>query len=86
MNECIGPHESENTQPLGELFLQFLEYYSNFNYSEFAISVRTGSILPIEVCKQAKAIKNEIFHWKELCIEGKFVFICSIFYSYSYPS
>lgn len=71
MNECIGPYESDNSQTLGELFLQFLEYYSNFNYSQYAISIRTGSVLPIEICRQAKTIKNDIHQWKELCIEGK---------------
>lgn len=30
MNEDLEPFYSENTQSLGELFLKFLEYYSNF--------------------------------------------------------
>lgn len=30
MNEDIEPYQSDNKQMLGELFLQFLEYYSNF--------------------------------------------------------
>lgn len=30
MNEDMEPYYSENTQSLGELFLKFLEYYSNF--------------------------------------------------------
>lgn len=70
MSELIGPYESDNTQTIGELFLQFLEYYSNFDYSQYAISIRTGSVLPIEVCRQAKTAKNDIHQWKELCIEG----------------
>lgn len=71
-HEDIGPYESQNMQTLGELFLNFLEYYSNFDYTQYAISVRTGSILPIEVCRQAKSIKNDIHQWKELCIEEPF--------------
>ncbi|XP_073834169.1 uncharacterized protein [Musca autumnalis] len=72
MNETIGPYESKNTQTLGELFLDFLEYYSNFDYSQNAISVRTGGILPINVCRTAKSLKNDIHQWKELCIEEPF--------------
>lgn len=30
MNEDLEPYYSENAQPLGELFLRFLEYYSHF--------------------------------------------------------
>lgn len=32
MCEELDPYESKNTQPVGELFLMFLEYYSNFRY------------------------------------------------------
>ncbi|XP_037916548.1 homeobox protein 2-like isoform X1 [Hermetia illucens] len=72
MNEEIEPYASQNTQTLGELFLQFLEYYSNFDYSQYAISIRTGTVLPIEICRQAKTSKNDIRQWKELCIEEPF--------------
>ncbi|KAL9882315.1 uncharacterized protein ACN427_010194 isoform 2-T7 [Glossina fuscipes fuscipes] len=72
MNETIGPYESKNTQTLGELFLYFLEYYSCFDYSQFAISVRTGGLLPINVCRTAKSLKNDIHQWKALCIEEPF--------------
>lgn len=30
MNEELPPYTSDNKQTLGELFLLFLEYYSNF--------------------------------------------------------
>ncbi|KAM7346995.1 uncharacterized protein ACRADG_006689 isoform 2-T4 [Cochliomyia hominivorax] len=72
MNETIGPYESKNTQTIGELFLYFLEYYSCFDYAQFAISIRTGGLLPINVCRTAKSIKNDIHQWKELCIEEPF--------------
>ncbi|XP_059224181.1 poly(A) RNA polymerase gld-2 homolog B [Stomoxys calcitrans] len=72
MNETIGPYESKNSQTIGELFLNFLEYYSNFDYSQHAISVRTGGILPINACRTAKSLKNDIHQWKELCIEEPF--------------
>lgn len=32
MNEELPSFNSENKQTLGELFLGFLEYYSNFEY------------------------------------------------------
>lgn len=72
MNETIAPFDSQNNQTLGQLFLEFLQYYSNFNYSQFAISIRTGALIPIEYCRQAKSIKNDIHQWKELCIEEPF--------------
>ncbi|XP_036345463.1 poly(A) RNA polymerase gld-2 homolog A-like [Rhagoletis pomonella] len=62
MNETIGSYESKNTQSIGELFL----------YAQFAISIRTGGILPINVCRLAKSSKNDIHQWKELCIEEPF--------------
>lgn len=64
--------KSENTQPLGELFLRFLDYYSNFNFSRNAISVRTGGVLLIEECKNVKSAKNDPNHWQTLCIEEPF--------------
>lgn len=53
-----------------------------FSYTQYAISVRTGGLLPINVCRTAKSIKNDIHQWKELCIEGKFIFI--IFFKHLY--
>ncbi|KAG5673042.1 hypothetical protein PVAND_003120 [Polypedilum vanderplanki] len=66
--------QSENQQSLGELFLRFLDYYSNFNYLRNAISIRTGGILPIEECKNVKNLKNDPNHWQTLCIEEPFDF------------
>lgn len=39
----------------------------HFRFERFAISVRTGGLLPIEECRN---FKNET-DWKQLCIEGK---------------
>ena len=72
MNEKLDPYNSQNNQSLGQLFLEFLHYYSNFNYSQYAISIRTGALIPIEYCRQAKSLKNDIHQWKELCIEEPF--------------
>lgn len=46
MNEDIEPYQSDNKQQLGELFLQFLEYYSNFKW---VLGVR--SICPSETVR-----------------------------------
>lgn len=70
--ETMKPYKSDNKQTLGELFYQFLVYYSNFDYTQYAISVRTASVLPIEECRQARSYKNDPHQWKQLCIEEPF--------------
>ncbi|XP_070136992.1 poly(A) RNA polymerase gld-2 homolog A [Drosophila bipectinata] len=72
MNEVMGPYQSENTQSLGELMLSFLHYYSIFEYGKYAISIRVGGVLPVEVCRASNAPKNDIHQWNELCIEEPF--------------
>ncbi|EDV54186.1 poly(A) RNA polymerase gld-2 homolog A [Drosophila erecta] len=72
MNEVMAPYQSENSQSLGELLLNFLHYYSVFEYGKYAISIRVGGVLPIEVCRAATAPKNDIHQWNELCIEEPF--------------
>lgn len=64
--------QSENSRPIGELFLRFLDYYSNFDYERNAISVRTGGTLPIEQCRFQPSPKNDSSHWQTLCIEEPF--------------
>ncbi|KAK6171975.1 hypothetical protein SNE40_018389 [Patella caerulea] len=62
--------ETKNNQSLGELFLGFLDYYSNkFDYENFAISVRLGSKIPKRVIAQQT---DNIRQWKYLCIEEPF--------------
>ncbi|CAH1992040.1 unnamed protein product [Acanthoscelides obtectus] len=65
---------SDNSMSLGELLTGFLQYYSTFNYNEYAISVRTGCRLPIDECRFQKAPKNDPHQWKYLCIEEPFDF------------
>lgn len=38
--------KSKNTSTVPELFCQFLEYYSNFNFAENMITLKTTEILP----------------------------------------
>lgn len=64
--------KSDNTMCIGELLVGFFEYYSVFNYNEFAISVRAGTKLPIDECRFVKAPKNDPHQWKYLCIEEPF--------------
>uniref|UniRef100_A0A182VXN9 PAP-associated domain-containing protein n=1 Tax=Anopheles minimus TaxID=112268 RepID=A0A182VXN9_9DIPT len=63
--ERIDPHQSENKDNLGELLLKFFKYYAEFDYANFAISVRTGSILPISNCEwhgtEQFGIRNYLF-------------------------
>ncbi|XP_055606068.1 poly(A) RNA polymerase gld-2 homolog B-like [Uranotaenia lowii] len=70
--EAMEPYKNDNTQTIGELFLQFLEYYANFDYSLYAISVRTASVIPIESARVARSYKNDPHHWRQLCIEEPF--------------
>lgn len=72
MNEVMAPYQSDNSQTLGDLLLSFLHYYSVFDYGKYAISIRVGGVLPIEVCRAATAPKNDIHQWNELCIEEPF--------------
>ncbi|XP_020813312.1 poly(A) RNA polymerase gld-2 homolog A [Drosophila serrata] len=72
MNEVMGPYPSDNTQSLGDLLVGFLHYYSVFEYGKYAISIRVGGVLPVEVCRASKAPKNDIHQWNELCIEEPF--------------
>uniref|UniRef100_A0A6P4ECC4 Poly(A) RNA polymerase gld-2 homolog A n=1 Tax=Drosophila rhopaloa TaxID=1041015 RepID=A0A6P4ECC4_DRORH len=72
MNEVMAPYQSENTQSLGELLLSFLHYYSVFEYGKYAISIRVGGVLPVEICRASTAPKNDIHQWNELCIEEPF--------------
>lgn len=64
--------KSDNEMSLGELLIGFLQYYTFFDYSTFAISVRTGSRLPIDECRYARSLKNDPHQWKFLCIEEPF--------------
>lgn len=44
------------------------------SYSQLAISVRVGTCLLIEECRQVRSPKNDPHHWKNLCIEEPFDF------------
>lgn len=72
ITEELPPFHSDNTQSLGELFLGLLRYYAQFDYDNFAISVREGCKLPKEECRFARSVKNDIGQWKLLCIEEPF--------------
>ncbi|CAG9772578.1 unnamed protein product [Ceutorhynchus assimilis] len=70
----LDEFQSFNTQSLAELLIGFYGYYSDFDFNQFAISVRAGGRLLIEDCKQVKAPKNDHNQWKYLCIEEPFDF------------
>ncbi|XP_058824452.1 poly(A) RNA polymerase gld-2 homolog B-like isoform X3 [Topomyia yanbarensis] len=72
LTETVEPYKNDNLQSLGELFLLFLEYYANFDYTHYAISVRTASVIPIESARIARSYKNDPHHWRQLCIEEPF--------------
>ncbi|KXJ76885.1 hypothetical protein RP20_CCG008758 [Aedes albopictus] len=70
--EKVEPYKNDNNSTLGELLEQFLEYYANFDYAHYAISVRTASVIPIESARVARSYKNDPHHWRQLCIEEPF--------------
>ncbi|PSN42330.1 hypothetical protein C0J52_20133 [Blattella germanica] len=72
IHEELKPFHSENTQTLGELLLEFLQYYVEFDFSQYAISVRLASRMPIDECRRARSYKNDPHQWKYLCIEEPF--------------
>ncbi|KAK6644083.1 hypothetical protein RUM43_000348 [Polyplax serrata] len=72
MHEELRPYNSLNKLTLGELLVGFLYYFANFNYSMYAVSVRLGSKVYIDVCRRAKSFKNDPHQWKYLCIEEPF--------------
>jgi len=72
-DELPAPFASKNTQFLGELFINFLEYYSEvFNFDRDAISVRVGRAVQKEVVQYYSSPKNSPHMWKSLCIEEPF--------------
>jgi len=72
-DELPAPFSSKNTQFLGELFINFLEYYSEtFNFDRDAISVRMGRAVQKEVVQYYSSPKNSPHMWKSLCIEEPF--------------
>ncbi|XP_062554997.1 poly(A) RNA polymerase gld-2 homolog B-like [Armigeres subalbatus] len=70
--EKVEPYKNDNSSTLGELFLQFLGYYTKFDYAHYAISVRTASVISIETARVARSYKNDPHHWRQLCIEEPF--------------
>ncbi|XP_077291148.1 poly(A) RNA polymerase gld-2 homolog A-like [Arctopsyche grandis] len=70
IHEQMPPYKSENNQALGELLYGFLQYYTYFEYSKYAISVRTGKLISVEDCRAAH--RNETHQWKFLCVEEPF--------------
>lgn len=75
--------KSKNEQDLGELFIGFLDYYSNkFNFSKDVASIRLGCKLPKHTVMSYKSQKNKKGHWKYICIEEPFTrtnTACSVF-------
>uniref|UniRef100_A0A182Q6J4 PAP-associated domain-containing protein n=1 Tax=Anopheles farauti TaxID=69004 RepID=A0A182Q6J4_9DIPT len=63
--ERIDPYHSENNNTLGELLTLFYKHYAEFDYTNYAISVRTGTLLPVEKCTWNENSRSGNY----LCIE-----------------
>lgn len=72
LNIPSSVHLPENHQSLGELLVEFFRYYAKFDFSQYAISVRLATKIPIEECRMVQSLKNDPHQWKYLCIEEPF--------------
>ncbi|KAL0270750.1 UNVERIFIED_CONTAM: hypothetical protein PYX00_008050 [Menopon gallinae] len=72
LHEELYPYFSKNKQSLGELLVGFLQYYVEFDYFKYAISIRKAARLEIEDCRLVRNSKNDPHQWKYLCIEEPF--------------
>uniref|UniRef100_A0A182JZN6 PAP-associated domain-containing protein n=1 Tax=Anopheles christyi TaxID=43041 RepID=A0A182JZN6_9DIPT len=70
--ERIAPHRSDNMDTLGELLLKFFKYYAEFDYANYAISIRMGRILPLSECKWNAGDQSGIGIFNYLFIEEPF--------------
>ncbi|XP_011638103.1 poly(A) RNA polymerase gld-2 homolog A-like isoform X1 [Pogonomyrmex barbatus] len=59
----------KNNQSLGELLIEFFKYYMQFDFDQYAISVRLGSKILKTYCSEAS---GDSYQWKYLCIEEPF--------------
>uniref|UniRef100_A0A0L8IHD0 PAP-associated domain-containing protein n=3 Tax=Octopus bimaculoides TaxID=37653 RepID=A0A0L8IHD0_OCTBM len=70
LDEELPLYESQNTDSLGDLYIGFLKYYAlDFDFKSCAISVRTGTKLPVEEVKLKVDTPQQ---WKYLSIEEPF--------------
>ncbi|XP_060525946.1 poly(A) RNA polymerase gld-2 homolog A-like isoform X2 [Cylas formicarius] len=65
---------SQNDSCLADLLIGFFKYYSTFDFARYAISVRAGTRLPVDDCKNNRAPKNDPHQWKYMGIEEPFDF------------
>lgn len=73
LHEELPPYHSRNDAPLGQLLVEFLNYYSNkFDFQADVASVRAGGRLPKNICQHQRARRNTPMQWKCLCIEEPF--------------
>ncbi|XP_026463768.1 poly(A) RNA polymerase gld-2 homolog A-like [Ctenocephalides felis] len=72
IHERLEPYKTDNNQSLGELLLGFFDYYANFDYSAWAISIRLAKLLKIDDCKNEQMPKNDPTQWLYICIEEPF--------------
>ncbi|XP_058130528.1 poly(A) RNA polymerase gld-2 homolog A-like [Anopheles ziemanni] len=59
--ERVEAFSTYNDDTLSSLFTNFLKYYTKFDYKNYALSVRTGTIIPAKECawKSKTSIRDE---------------------------
>ncbi|KAG1666723.1 Poly(A) RNA polymerase gld-2 A [Nymphon striatum] len=72
LNESLPIVPSKNKMSLGELLLNFFDYYSNkFNFDSGTVSVRMGCVIPKYLSRYQPSLQNFPSQWNHVCIEGK---------------
>lgn len=70
LNQEWPKYESSNKKSVSELFKGFLEYYSEqFNFDEWAISVRLGQVILKKICRVYTSPSNCPNDWNYLAVE-----------------
>lgn len=70
---CLANFKSKNTQPLGELFVLFLKYFSEeYDYDRSAISIRLGRVVSKATVRAFRSTKNNATQWNFLAVEEPF--------------
>lgn len=73
LHGCLASYQSRNTQTLGQLFVDFLRYYSEvYDYERSAISVRLGRVVSKAVVRSFYSPKNDPTQWNFLAVEEPF--------------
>lgn len=71
--EALEKFQSKNTMSLGDLLLNFFNYYANFDFKNYAISIRVGKLLPLHECiENFINTRSDQYQLPFICVEEPF--------------